>query len=275
MDFKNFLTEQLITEGGLAVKGTSPIGQSDARKLGPQLAAQVAKELNLPTSKVKMIGSAGNKPHDQMSGDIDIAVETDDIESVKAVAEKLAVQGKFKHMKGINVYSFAAQNGTQLVQVDLMPVEDIKYASWSFSAHEDDLKQGLKGAHRNELFFAIAKHAEPKVLKQTSDGKPLQVERLFYDLSKGLMRGVRSFEGKKGQAVKGAKMLSKEVITTKPDMVAKLLFGDSFKAADVATFAGALAAIKSPKFRYKAQREEILETAKKGIKKKELKDPMI
>jgi len=273
MDFKDFLSEELLVEGGRAVKGTSPIGQSDARKLGPQLATQVARELKLPGSKVKMIGSAGNKPHDQLSGDIDIAIETDDIEAVKAVAEKLAVQSKFKHMKGINVFSFAAQNGEQLVQVDLMPVADIKYATWSFSAHEDDLKQGLKGAHRNELFFAIARHADPKTLKQTDDGKPLQVERHFYDLAKGLMKGVRSYEGKKGQATKGAKMLSKDVITSKPDEVAKLLFGDSFKAKDVETFDGALNAIKSPSFRYKAQRTEILDTALKGIKKKELKVP--
>lgn len=273
MDFRNFLTEQLLVEGGRAVKGTSPISQSDARKLGPQLATQVARELGLPGSKVKMVGSAGKKPTDQLSGDLDIAVETDDLEAVKACAEKLAVQGKFKHMKGINVFSFAAQNGEQLVQVDLMPVASIKYAQWSFAAHEDDLKNGLKGAHRNELFFAIAKHAEPKVLKQTADGKPLQVERLFYDLGKGLMKGVRSYEGKKGQAVKGAKMLKKETVTFKPDEVAKLLFGDSFKAEDVATFDGALRAIKSAKFRYKALRDEILDTAMKGIKKKELKLP--
>jgi len=271
MDFKVFLAEQLLVEGGQAVKGTSPIGQSDARKLGPQIATQVAQALKLSSSKVKMIGSAGKKPHDQMSGDIDIAIETDDIEAVKALAEKLAVQGKFKHMKGINVYSFAAQNGEQLVQVDLMPVSNIKYATWSFAAHEDDLKKGLKGAHRNELFFAIAKHAESKVLKQTADGKPLHVERHFYDLGKGLMKGVRSYEGKKGQAVKGTKTLNKTIVTFKPDEIAKKLFGDSFKADDVATFDGALQAIKSPKFKYAAQRDEILDTAMKGIKKKGLK----
>ena len=273
MDFKNFLTEALLVEGGRAVKGTSPISQSDARKLGPQIATEVARELGLPSSKVKMVGSAGKKPTDQLSGDLDIAVETDDLEAVAKVAEKLAVQGKFKLMKGINVYSFAAQNGEQLVQVDLMPVVNIKYAQWSFSAHEEDLKQGLKGAHRNELFFAIARHAEPKVLKQTDDGKPLQVERYFYDLGKGLMKGVRSYEGKKGKVTKGAKMLSKDTVTYKPDQIAKLLFGDSFKAEDVATFDGAMRAIRSPKFKYKAQRDEILDTAMKGITKKELKTP--
>jgi len=273
MDFKNFLLETLLTEGGRAVKGTSPISQSDARKLGPQLATQLARELKLSGSKVKMVGSAGKKPEDQLSGDIDIAVEIDDLEAVKEVVEKLAVQGKFKHMKGINIYSFAAQNGEQLVQVDVIPVSSIKFAIWSYAATEDDLKQGLKGAHRNELFFAIARHADPKVLKKTADGKPLEIERLFYDLSNGLMRGKRSYEGKKGQVTKGAKVLSKDVVSAIPNEVAKYLFGDGFAAKDVETFDSTLSAIQSSDFRYKEQRDEILDTALKGIKKKELKIP--
>lgn len=273
MKLTDLKPNKMLLEGGQALKGTSAVSQADARALGPKIVQAVRKALDLPAEKVRMIGSAGNKPDGELSGDIDIAVETNDIEKVRAAVQQLGAQGKFRHMPGINIYAFAYQHGKSLIQVDLMPVPSIKYAEWSFSAVTDDLKAGLKGAHRNELLFAIAKHADRRVTKATDDGKPLEAERYYYDLGKGLMLGKSSHVGKKGQPLKSGKLMSKETVSVDPEEVTKFLFGTSFKAQDVATFQGALNAILSTEFKYANARSEILQTAAKGILGKGLQMP--
>lgn len=273
MKLLEYLESAVLLEGGAAIKSSSKVTQAEARALIPDLLVKVMKVLKLPKAKIKAIGSAGNKPNaDDMSGDIDIAVEIDRDAVEKALPE-LAYDGKsYKAMKGINIYSFGAEHGKKIVQIDLMPVDNIKYAEWAYQANPTDLQQGLKGAQRNELFFAIAKHAYHKVLKTGKDGKPLEVERYFYDLGKGLMSGVQTRAGKKKDK-KNFTTTGKKIITNDPAKITKLLFGAGVKPSDVATFNGALAVIKSDSFPYPEKRDEILDMARKGIVKKGLKVP--
>ena len=271
MNFKNFF-ESTLLEGGAALK-TSPITQSEARKLIPVLIDQISGALGTTKLNVRSIGSAGKKPKaTDESGDVDFAVnaESDDVE--KALSG-LAYDGKtFRVMKGINVYSFAYDLGDKKVQIDLMPVSNVRYAEWASQANEADLKDGLKGSHRNELFFAIAKHIDPQVIKHDTDKSPLIIKRYFYDLQKGLMLGTQSREGKK-KSSKGFKTVEKKVLTDDPIKVTQFLFGDSFTPDDVSSFKGTLAAIESPKFAHKAARKKIIDMAKLGMKNKGLKVP--
>ena len=272
MNFKDFLATALL-EGGAALKQTSPITQAEARKVLPEVIKQVASALGLTKLNVRQLGSAGKKPNDEdESGDIDLAVkaEADDVE--KKLPE-LAYDGKtYRVMKGINVYSFAYDLGGKTVQVDLMPVSNVQYAEWASQANEADLKEGLKGSHRNELYFAIAKHVDPKVIKSDVDGSPMVIKRYFYDLQKGLMIGTQTREGKK-KASKNFKTVDKKVVTDDPTKVAKFLFGEHVTPDQVATFKGTLAAIKSPRFPHKAAKKDIISMAKLGMKNKGLKIP--
>lgn len=271
MNFKNFL-DSILLEGGAALK-TSPISQVEARKVLPEIIKQVSAALGIPKSHIKQIGSAGKKPKDEdTSGDIDLAVKAE-ASDVEEALGGLAYDGKtYKAMKGINVFSFAYDLGERTVQVDLMPVANVNYAEWASQANESDLKDGLKGSHRNELYFAVAKHIDPQVIKRDLDGSPLILKRYFYDLQKGLMLGTQTREGKK-KSSKNLKTVEKKILTDDPAKVTQFLFGEHVTPDQVATFKGTLAAIKSPKFPHKAMRDDIIEMAKTGMKNKGLSVP--
>lgn len=272
MNFKDFL-DLLLLEGGAALKKTSPITQVEAREVLPLIIKQVSSALSLSKTNVRQLGSAGKKPNDEdESGDIDLAVRAEAADVEKALPD-LAYDGStYRVMKGINVYSFAYDLGEKTVQVDLMPVSNVRYAEWASQANEADLKEGLKGSHRNELYFAVVKHIDPQVIKSDVDGSPLIVKRYFYDLQKGLMLGTQSREGKK-KSGKNFKTVEKKVLTDDPIKVAKFLFGDHITPDQVDSFKGTLAAIMSPKFPYKAVRKEIILMAKQGMKTKVLSIP--
>ena len=270
MNFKDFT---MLLEGGAALKKTSPITQTEAREVLPLIIKQVSTALGLTKLNVRQLGSAGKKPKDDdTSGDIDLAVKAEAADVEKALS-KLAFDGKtYRIMKGINVYSFAYDLGEKTIQVDLMPVANVRYAEWASQANELDLKDGLKGSHRNELFFAVAKHIDPQVIKRDADGSPLILRRYFYDLQKGLMLGTQTREGKK-KSGKNFKTVEKKILTDDPVKVTQFLFGDHVTPDQVATFKGTLAAIESPKFSHKVARKEIIAMAKLGMKNKGLSIP--
>lgn len=263
-----------LTEGGMAIKGVSPITQKEVNEYSPDLLDKICKELKLSKLKVKMIGSAGNKlkPTD-LSGDIDIAVECSS-ELVEKHISKLAGDNQFKIMKGIGVYSFAYNVDKKLVQVDLMPVNNINFATWSFQAHINDLADGLKGAHRNEIFFAIASNMPRKVLKTDEEGNPVIIERYFYDLSRGLMIGTQSRINNKGKITKNFSTVEKKVLSDDPNKIVKLMFGDHVNYRDVETFDSTLRAILYDYFIHKEEIENILNQTTKGIKNKNLEIPL-
>jgi len=272
MRFREFIQQPLL-EGGKALKGASQISQAEVQEITPALIKKIAATLKLPTSKVKLIGSAGKKPNPtDLSGDLDIAVECES-KLVEDNLKELASLGKFKAMSGINVFSFAHELKTGYVQVDLMPVQNIKFAEWSYQANPIDLKQGLKGAQRNELFFAVAKHMPQEVLKKDDEGKPLEIKRYFYDLGNGLMTGTKSRMTKKGKVGKNFATTDKKVLTNDPVKVTELMFGKGVTPEQASTFDGTLEAIKNSKFPHKQKLEDILELAKTGIKNKGLTTP--
>jgi hypothetical protein len=263
---------KFLAEGGAALK-TSPITQAEARKVVPTLAKLIADVLGIDPKAVAQVGSAGKRPRDDdVSGDIDFAVATSFDACERALAQ-LAFDGEtFRVMKGINVVSFAARVGDKTVQIDLMPTDDISFVEWSSQANSADLAAGLKGSHRNELFFAVAKHAGSRVLKQDAAGEPLELERYFYDLHRGLLRGKQTREGKRRDR-KSFTTVNKFPVTRDPTRITKLLFGPGVSSADVSSFSGALRALMSEKFPWADQRAKIIDTARKGIERKGLKAP--
>jgi hypothetical protein len=263
----------LLFEGGKALKGVSKITQAEVRQVIPDLLKKIQTALKLPKSKVKLIGSAGKKPQDtDLSGDLDVAVECDPA-TVEDALKELAGELDSRVMKGIGVYSFATTVGEKLVQVDLMPVDNIKFAEWSYQANPADLKQGFKGAQRNELFFAIAKHMPQEVTKRDDQGEPIELNRYFYDLAKGLMKGTRSRVNKNGNVVKNFSTVEKHVVTNNPAEVVRQMFGDHVSPEETSTFKGSLKAIKSPSFIHQKKKADVLNQAKTGIKLKNLKVP--
>lgn len=271
MKLAEILTEQILLEGGAAIKGAQKITQVEARHVTPDIIAKLAKVTSVDAKLIASSGSGGKKPNDDdLSGDIDILIQTTP-GKIEVALPKLAFDGEsYRIMRGINVFSFGYKVAGKLVQVDVIPVDDIEYAKWAYQAHEKDLKQGLKGSHRNELLFAVAKFANRNVLKKDDAGEPVEVERYYYDLSKGLMTGKQSRIGKKGKPTKSWSTIDKHLLTSNPDKIAEILLGKGVNAARASTYNGVLKAIMSPKFPYEKLRGKILETAKEGMKKKKL-----
>jgi hypothetical protein len=270
MSFRLFLLESLLLEGGAAIKNTNGVPQHLAGQLLPKLVKLIAAELKLKPTKVAAIGSAGHKPADQLSGDLDIAVETDDIDSVKTAIARLGAETQHKAMSGIKVYSFGYKHGSSLFQVDIMPVTNLEFAKWSFHAAETDLAKGLKSAHRNELLFALAHYVN---LTTNSKDDPTERERYILDLSNGLYLAKQSRMGKRGKPVKGFSTVSKELVTSDKNVVVAHLLGSKFKADDMLTFDNVYDAIMSNSFEFSSVRESVLKKAAAGIKKKELLVP--
>lgn len=294
--FKQFLVEDqsILIEGGLAIKVAQPISQNTVHEILPELLNKISFALNIQPEDLKVLGSAGKKPADQTSGDIDIGVRLPSVMQsnqltsdaarslIDNVARKLAKKHEDKHdisklhksMPGIDVYSFAYATKQGFVQVDLMPVDSLKYADWSYHATEEDMNKGLKGAHRNELLYAVSKFAGIQEDRLHDDGTPLEVTRHFFDLGKGLLRGKQTRLGVSGKPTKSWRTIGdKELVTNNPDEISAKLFGKNYKAKDLLSFNQVYDAIMDKNFPHKEHREKILSMATDGIKNKKLKLP--
>jgi hypothetical protein len=291
--FKTFLQESVLVEGGNAVKVALPIEQDKIKEALPALLSKLAFALNIEQEDLEVLGSAGKKPSGETSGDIDIGVrlpsvaqangvEPDEaLKLIDAVAHRFAKNGVkdhpidklYKPMRSLDVYSFGYKIGDQYAQIDLMPVSSLKYASWAYHAAPEDMNKGLKGAHRNELLYAVAKFAGQNVTHQDESG-PVEVERHFFDLSKGLLRGKQTRVGLSGKVGKNWRTVGeKPVVTNNPDKIAKELFGKKYKAKDLMTFDDVWGAIHDDDFPHKEHREKIISMARDGVKNKKLKMP--
>jgi hypothetical protein len=290
---------QFLTEGGAAIKSSTRINQLNVAGTLEEIYKSVVVDLGLTQSDVRVLGSTGKKDPskngepDGSSGDIDLAVSIPKVMKANNISSPDAcfdfITNKVKHytevkpMKSINVISIAfpitntdgKQEG-KYVQLDIMPVDNLKYSEWAYHSPAFNVSK-YKGAYRNELVYAIAKYMSFKSLKQQIDDSgeevPVKWERMFYDLSKGLMRGVQSKEGKSGKMVKSAKTIEKELHSNDVDTVVTMLFGEGVKPKDVLTFEQALAAINAPTFPYASKRTDILKMATQGIINKGLEVP--
>jgi hypothetical protein len=259
MNFKSFLVEQLLLEGGVALKA-DPIKQARARKLIPKIIDLVADKLNISKAELKAVGSAGHKPSDELSGDIDIVVTKVQPKQLEDAIMELNPK-RHRVMAGINVYSFGYEDGAKTYQVDLMPIADPSLA-WMYLAVDEDLKQGLKSAHRNELLFALAHYVDSD---EPTEGTR---ERYILSLSNGLFRAKQTKSPKsKSYATK-----SRELVTADASEIVKLLLG-KVKLAQVASFDKMLAFILSSKFEHPEVRDQVLKLAVEGMKTKGLKIP--
>ena len=274
MGLKSHINAKLLLEGGNALKGTTSIKQKYVAALHATLIPKIAKELRLSSTQVLPIGSAGRKPDpEDVSGDVDIAIQTLDIPAVQAAIERFGAATSFRSMPGINVYSFGWPHPDGIVQVDLMPVSNLKLAAWAFYSADADMKAGLKGSHRNEVLFALAKHV---AMKHHGIGPVPDAERDRYqlDLNFGLFKAKQSRMGKKGP-VKSYSTLSKELLSSDPDEICRLLFGYNVPASAVLSLDDAMRALHDERFAFAGARAAVIASTIAGCERKELKLPAV
>ena len=252
---------ELLIEGGNAIKGSRPVSQAEGNRVINQMTRFLFD--SIPGIEVVAVGSAGRKP-DGTSGDVDLAVKLPQKVTPEILTTMLKKHfSEVRHMPGINTISLAFKlKADEFAQVDLMIVPDVEYAAWSLIPSHGDLAKGLKAAHKNELLYAIAKYAD---YNEHETGRT----RHWFDLTRGILKGDQLKKGEDTWETVG----EKEVISTSPKKIVKMLFGDSFDYLKLRSFDDILNAIMSPNFKYHKHVHDILKMAAEGIKNKKLEVP--
>jgi hypothetical protein len=292
------LSRKLLNEGGNAIKTSSRINQLNVSATLDKIYSELLPKLGLKKSDTTLLGSTGKKDPKRngtpegSSGDIDLGIsmkalmKANDLKDKDEVFAFLTKVGKdytdCKPFPGLDVVSVAypimnsdGEQENKIVQLDLMPVDNLKYASWSYYSPSFN-ESKFKALYPKEIYYACARFADTKVTETGDmDGKevPATWNRLFFDLGRGLMTGTQTIKGKK-KLTKTAKTSDKKVITTDPQEIVDKFFGPSFKADKVRTWEEVWAAVNSDEFILKDKLPDILKMAKKGIVRKNYPVPI-
>lgn len=280
-----FSDYMIIVEGGNAIKSSTRIHQENVADTVEDIYKKLLPLLKLKKDDTSMLGSTGKKKPGGSSGDIDLALsiqslmKNNDLETTKDIYDYLVKQThtithELKDMRQMGLISIAwpiaNTDGTQdgeFVQLDLMVVDSIDWATWAYYSPAE-WESPWKGLYANEFLFFIAKYAGFKPLKTTVDGKAIEYERYFFDLGKGLLKGIQSYEGKNG-LVKNPKTLSKEVVSDDKTLVTKLLFGEDIDPMEIRSYEGIMKVVNdSKRFKFYKNRKEIFKEVASGILKK-------
>lgn len=277
----------ILTEGGNAVLGVSAINQENSIATLNQIYKEYLPRLKVTKQDVASLGSTGKKAPGQTSGDIDIAIsapallKNNNINSFKDIVDLIIKTANdyghaYRDLSSIGIVSIGypivnvdGKQAGQTVQTDFMIVDSVKYAQWAYFS-PSYLQSNLKGLYRNELNHAVAKYAGFNPTKSSIEdpSTPVEWERFWFSLAKGLERGSQTLIGKSGKITKNPKTLDKKQISDDPDYIVSFLYGSHLKANNILTFEDALKAIMSPSFPHKKYRKQIYKMASDGIQSK-------
>jgi len=288
--FKNFLNENksLLLCGGNAVKDPriSRINQDNVEATMNDIYSKVLPLLKITKKDVGSLGSTGKKLPGGSSGDVDLAVDihavlrnNKNINDVDELFDKLVDIAKtlkmgYKDMRqmglvsiGFPIHNTDGKQEGKLVQLDFMPTESLEYSKWAYYSPAE-WESKWKGLYANEIMFFLAKHIGFKPIKTTQNGEPIEYERYFFDLSKGLLKGIQSKQGKRG-ILKNAKTLSKNFVSNDPKDIIKLLIGPKVDFQRIRRFETLLKVLENDKLNIHSNiRHKVYKDAIAGIKKK-------
>lgn len=272
-----------LMEGGHAVSNVGRINQENAMATYTAAVKELARWFKVSPSDFRSLGSTGKKAPGESSGDMDMALslsrvmeanhlQTKDQAFDLIVRQARAHGHESKDMRSLSIVSLAwpivnldGKQAGQNVQADIMLVDNVDQAAWSFYApHFTHSK--LKGLFRNYLIIYVARESQFKVTMKHGD-EDAEWTRLIYDMGKGLFKGKQSRLLPSGKLSKNAKTVERSHITNDPDEIVKILFGSKFKANDILTFEGTLKAIMSPEFKWAAKRQHILRAAAEAMER--------
>ena len=257
LTFKSYL----LLEGG---KATAKYNVERANKQDIEKAIDLvstALGLEKSTIKANLLGSTettliGKKKD---SGDVDIAMSTDDIDPIEADKRMMKLCNNEGYMnKGTRIGSYAVNVGNKKVQVDLMFVNDKSWAKFIYHSAQGN-GSNYPGAVRNIMLMTavrykqepgkdlLIKDGEQVVLRATRALKlDVGLERLFKMANKSTKSGQWSKTMNKVQPEylqqvannlvgKPVKFSHQPDIISSPDKVAEFIFGKGVKAKDLMT----------------------------------------
>lgn len=275
-----------LNEGGNAIKIASPLHMENFKSTINNIYEKLLPLFNLTYTDIKILGSGGKKNVGDTHGDIDLALPISEIlkrnnldtfENIITfiISQSKKISKEVKYMKGSNIISLAwpiynmnKKQANLYVQVDLMLVDDVDWADWTYhSPYYYESK--WKGLYRNFILFAVARQVEYKTIKKQrlKDGNIIDTEWEKYtiDMTKGLYKVLQTNISKSGNIVKAHRTLEKEFITKDLYKAMEILFGNYFKPSDISSFENILKCINNKKFLYYDKKDEILKKATKDL----------
>jgi len=283
LKYKDFVSK-ILNEGGNAVEDARPLTQAEVLSTYAWVENFVLPKLGLDGKGIDAfpIGSYGKKNDDATSGDIDIAVSVDKLAGVHGLGfnDVLAwLDSRLKQMgystkvvKGFEQVSFGVPvNGNEangVAQVDLMLSTNLDWSRFMYhSPNFREAESKYKGMYRNVLMMSIVSEMFKEATKTTDAGEIEQYRQYVIRLEKGIYQVEKTFMGKKGSLVKTATLLHDQdkFITSTPEEVVKLAFGEDVKPGEVMTFENAWSIFQSPKFPHQKRKNEILNRFKAYI----------
>lgn len=280
--------KQFLLEGGKATEkfGTVRANQADMKSAIKFVSKHAGIDEKLLAAR--LLGSARltYKGAQKDSGDIDIAVSTEEFDKESVVSKLKSATGMTPHVTGGSTYSFAVpvESGRK-VQVDLMFVPDVEWAKFSHHAAEGSKH---KSGVRNELIHSALKWSmEPGKdlrIKDASGNDIVRASRA-YKLDQGVERIFKLAplrKDGKGRVKSVAKADPNEIqkaldqighsgkfaktpdVIRDPDVFAKLLFGPTVSGKDMLSTEQMIGLIKKYKAKYA---DEIFKDAVKGMKR--------
>ena len=268
---------KFIKEGGAAAKqwGVGRVNKGDIAAT----IKYVSKIAGIPVKDLHPLGSVGKSP---TSGDIDLAVDLNkhDMSAVHdKVMQHVDDEGVLNKGTKIGSYAIPIQGNTGKVQVDLMFVDNVDWASFAYYSAGADSK--FKGVIRTLLLIGVASAMnEPGTDHfEYDDGELIIRAGRTMDLTKGMRRIFQHRPKKKSgegylktmksvpvdefkKMFPDVKISGDNVIIDDPKTVVQILFGEGTKVSDVRTAEQVLKLIK--KFDKKKQREILSNTKRRA-----------
>jgi len=247
--------KKLLTEGGNMFPDAVGIKQNEMAATVSKIETVVLKPLGLIGfgTDCFILGSAGKKPADQLSGDLDIGVSMDQLASANGLKlsevldwlisqlEKMGYDAKpLRGFSQVSIpFPIVGRVTEEPVQVDFMLSNNVDWTQFIY--HSPDYSKGeskYKGAYRNFLLSAIVSAFDYKVLKKTDMDVPIEVEKYALRHDKGIYRLTKSFAGKGGSIVKAGKTIagSESFLTQTPEEVVDFFLGEEYTVNDVSSF---------------------------------------
>ena len=248
----------LAKEGGHRISNATRMNQANAKETMARAKDMVMKFFGLGENDIAFLGSTGKKLDGGSSGDIDIAISKKSLEmktGITSVEEWFDAVEEFGETNGLEVtnlerwgfqgtsigFPISNVDGEQegeIVQLDLIPVDNLKFQAWGqFGPEEIEGQKYVKGLVRNQIITAAARVSGFKVLDTglvngMGGEQPTKWERYSYTHEEGglfkktferpLMKGKK---GEEGIHVSGEKEVGRELVSDDPDEICEILFG--------------------------------------------------
>ena len=283
LNFFEFLNEQKkIYEGGNAVEDARPINQTEVEETYVHVVKEVFPILGLTEDYARPIGSFKKKAVNQTSGDVDIAVLVDRVAGVNGLALNDVLEFIGSKLKSAG-YSTTVSKGFQQVsigvpvsgkanngiaQIDLMLTDNLDFSSFMYYSPDFTKSESkYKGLYRNILLMNIISNVKKETTKLTDKGEVEEYRSYVLRLNQGIVQVSKSFLGKKGNIISGAKLLGDQdkFISNTPEVIAEMAFGPGVPVSKLMTFESMWALVTDPKFIHADKLNDILNEFKVRI----------